>query len=393
MLGNILVIKAYSRYHVLCIAADYMIASFRKKGYHVTVVDLTIEELLSETLTAALKKPYVLIFSFQALLFELRLADNKTSLLASMNTPVFGHIVDHPIYHDLRIAPLQGNNIYLGCIDKSHVDYVEKYYTNIKHVMFLPHAGFLAQNIIPYKNRKIDFYFPSSYINPTAVITKINSMPEVYQNISTLLIKNMLENPLLTLQNALSAYLDEVNFAYSLVEFTIFMDILSIVDEYIRSYTRDKCIRCLLENNISITVSGNGWDNFESDFQHNLTIMGTDGIDLLDVLEIIANSKMVLNHVPTLQTGMHERIFTTMMCGAICLTNDFPIIHDEFIDSENILLFSDNQLQSFADKINNILASPDLANEIAHKGNLIANEYHTWSNNADEILRIVGLET
>ena len=102
---------------------------------------------------------------------------------------------------------------------------------------------------------------------------------------------------------------------------------------------------------------------------------------------------MVLNHIPTYQTGMHERIFTTMMCGAICLTNDFPIVHDEFTDSENILLFSDNQLQSFADKINYIQASPNLARDIAHKGNLIANEHHTWSNNVDEILRIVGLQT
>lgn len=392
MLGNILVFKGQSRYNVLRIAADYMVDSFRKKGYNVTIADLTIEGQLSEVLASALDKSYVLIFSFQALLFDLYLSDNKTLLLNAINTPVFGHIVDHPVYHHSRIAQPLGDKIYLGSIDKSHVEYVEKYYPHIKHAVFLPHAGFLAHNIIPYENRTVDLYFPSSYTNPSATINKIKDMPDIYQTMSMLLIKNMLKDPFLTLQNALATYLNEVNFTYLIDEFTELMDIFSIVDGYIRAYTRDKCIRCLLENNISVTVSGNGWDNFESDFQHNLIIMGSNGIDFLNVLEIIANSKMVLNDIATYQTGLHERIFTSMLCGAICLTNDFPIIHDEFTDRENILLFSHNQLQRFADKINTILASPDLAIQIAYKGNLIASQYHTWSNNADEILRIVGLQ-
>ena len=267
-----------------------MIDSFRNKGYCVTVIDLAIEKGLFEILSTTFGNPYVLIFSFQALLFDLYLSDNKTLLFNSLNIPVFGHIVDHPVYHSSRIEPPLGDNLYLGCIDKSHVEYIERYYPHIKHAVFLPHAGFLAQNIIPYDSRTISLYFPCSYTNPTTAITQINGMPDVYKNMSKQLIKNMLNDPFLTLQNALSTYLNEINFTYSIEEFTDFMGISSIVDEYIRSYTRDKCIRCLLENNINVTVSGNGWDTFESDFHHNLFIMSSSGIDFLNVLEIIANS-------------------------------------------------------------------------------------------------------
>lgn len=389
MKGKILVFKGQSRYNVLRIAADYMVDAFYKKGYQVHLVDLTLEEE-RQRIMEILGEEYDLIFSFQALLFDSCLTDGKTSDLSFLaNTPVFGHIVDHPIFHSTRLEPSHGTNIFLGCIDRSHVDYIKKYYPSIRNVFYLPHAGFKAKNIIPYENRTIDVFFPSSYIKPSVILDKIEKLPEVYKVIAKELIHNMLENPLLHLQDALYLYLYQIKFEYKYDEFLDLMQIFSVVDEYIRVYTRDKCIRYLLKNKINITVSGGGWREFDTNHKNYLHIISTTGLEFFDVLEFMGNSKMVLNHVPTLQNGMHERIFSSMLCGAICLTNDFPIIHEEFTDNKNIILYSNSKLQTFADKIKELLVTPYKAKEIATTGQYIAEQSHTWDRNAQEILNIV----
>ncbi|WMJ90212.1 glycosyltransferase [Anaerocolumna sp. MB42-C2] len=389
MAENIIVLKGQSQYNVLRIAADYMIESFKKRGYNVIEFDLTTDGALTEFIDTATKITCSLIFSFQALLFDVLLSDSKTALLNQLNIPVFGHIVDHPIYHNLRLSQVNGDNIYLGCIDQSHVDYVHKYYTNIKNVTYLPHGGFNASTITPYQERSIDLFFPCSYSEPDEIMNKINALPEVYQNMCIIFIKKMLDDPTQNLQDTLYQYLDNINFIYEDEDFTQIMEIVKVVDQYIRAYTRDKCIRYLLDNGITVTVSGNGWPKFKSAHINNLNILESNGMAFGDVLNVMGKSKMVLNHIATHQNGTHERIFTSMMCGAVCLTLDFPSVHTEFIDSKNIILFSDNNLKLFTDRIKDLLSYPTKAEEIAKKGTLIAAQSHSWLNNVDKILEII----
>jgi glycosyltransferase involved in cell wall biosynthesis len=389
MKKNIIVIKGQSQYNVLRIAADYMIESFRQKGYNVLELDLTVDGVLAEFKELVMNTPCELIFSFQALLFEQRLDNSVTSLLNSTKIPVFGHIVDHPVYHDFRLSSVNGDNITLGCIDKSHVEYVKKYYPNIENVVYLPHGGFKAETIISYENRTIDLFFPCSYSDPNEIMIQINNLPSVYSNMCKLFIQNMLDDPMLTLQDSLYFYLEKINFDYEIDDFKEIMNIVKIVDLYVRAITREKCIQCLLENNITVTVSGNGWSNFKTDYKDNLIILDSTGMDFTDVLNIMGNSKMVLNHISTHQHGTHERIFSSMICGAISLTHDFPIVNEEFTNNKDIVLFRDDQLQSLVDTIKYLINHESKAKEIAKQGYLIAKEHHTWLNNVDEILKVM----
>lgn len=392
MKGKILVLKGESLYNVLRIAADDMVKAFQNKGYDVIVLDLVMEEDANR-LNDVLRERLDLIFSIQALLFDFCLTDEKTAKFSAFkNTPVFGHIVDHPIYHNARVATIHGDNMYVGCIDRKHVEYIQNYYPGVKNALFIPHGGFLPQRIVPYEERSIDLYFPCSYKRPSKIRDDIDKLPQVYRNVAYLLIERMLEDRLLTLQDALYAYLEKIRFEYTSEEFSQLMCILNSVDKYIREYSRDKCIRCLIESGIRVTVSGSGWEDFDADLLSEVHVLGSEGIDFLEVVETMADSKFVLNNAPAYQYGTHERIFTSMLCGAICLTHDFPIMHEEFIDGEDILLYSDDNLPLFIDRIKELLNSPDQAKKIANRGYQKAKQSHTWANNAETILRIVGLE-
>lgn len=392
MKGTILVLKGESFYNVLRIAADDMVRAFQEKGYDVVVLDLVKEEDAYH-LNNVLKGKFELIFSIQALLFDFCLEDGETAVFSTFkNTKVFGHIVDHPIYHSTRLATIHGDNMYVGCIDRKHVEYIQSYYPGVKNALFLPHGGFLPQRTVPYEKRSIDIYFPCSYRRPFKIRENINKLPEVYRNMAYLLIDKMLEDKLLTLQEALSTYLDKIHFEYTSEEFSQIMCIINLVDQYIRENSRDKCIRSLVESGLKITVSGTGWEDIDPELLSKIHVLGSEGIDFLEVVETMADSKFVLNNAPAYQYGTHERIFTSMLCGAICLTHDFPIIHEEFTDGEDILLYSEDNMSLFAERIKELLNSPDQAKEIANSGYQKAKQSHTWASNAETILRIVGLE-
>ena len=153
MKGNILVLKGQSLYNVLRIAADYMVEAFRKKDYDVTVLDLTLQDDANR-LNDVLKEQFVLVFSFQALLFEFCLDNSKTAVFSLLkDTPVFGHIVDHPIYHNRRLETNHGENMYVGCIDNSHVDYIRKYYPGVKNAVFFYHMpAFMQKRLLHIMN-------------------------------------------------------------------------------------------------------------------------------------------------------------------------------------------------------------------------------------------------
>ena len=391
MSGKILVLKGMSRYNVLRQAADEMVEGFINQGFKVVIVDLTLEDQIKKFPNFIFEDTYDLIFSFQAIAFEIRLKDNLSSFLNALNIPIFGYIVDFPVYHDYRIAPMQGDNMYFGFIDRSHVDYVHKYYPHVVNAYYLPHGGFEGRNIKHYNERTIDLYFPSSYTSPEEIMNQINELPTVYKNISNLIIPQLLEHPLLTLQDALANYLEQVKFTYTSEEFTQIVSILYLVDQYIRTYTRDKLVRYLLNNQINLTVSGTGWEHFVNNSDNHFTVLASEGLDIIDTLEIMGNSKMVLNNTPTYQDGMHERIFSSMRCGAILLTNDFPCIHEEFTPGENILLYSDADFSGFADQIQHLLSHPEEAQSIANNGKQIADASHSWSDRAKNVLELVGL--
>ncbi len=391
MNGHILVMKGKSRYNVLRLAADEIAEGFADFGFDVTVADLGDNTTLASNFKLAMSQRYDLIFSLQALFFDLRASNGTSSFFNAYDVPVFGHIVDHPLFHHDRIAPSQGDNMYLACIDRNHVNYVNKYYPHIANVTHLTHGGFNPRSSVSYNERTIDVYFPSSYTSPEEVLDKLESLPDVYKKMAHMFIQLMLKDPMLTLQDALAKYLKEVKFTCDSEEFKEIMNILFVVDLYVRTTTRDHCIHSLLSNNIKVTVNGAGWDKFNNKPGYKLEIITDKGLDISQTLDIMGKSKMVLNHLPTYQNGMHERIYSSMRAGAISLTLDFPIVHEQFTDNENIILFQDSQHQVLADRVKYLLDHPIEAARIAELGKESADELHTWAHNSNKILRITGL--
>lgn len=388
---KILVMKGISRYNVLRRAADEVIEGFQSLGHHVDVMDLSQEEDLN-LVNVLDYGQYQLVYSFQALCFELIVDENETPLFAKFpDTKFVGHIVDLPIYHRHRLSTNHSSNMYIAVIDRNHIDFIKKHYTNVKNVEFIPHGGFAPTMTIPYAEKKIDVFFSSSYESPMVALEKIDRLESVFLRIAENVINKMMELGDWNLDKMLRNYLREVKFDCTEEEYLLILTSIFEVDEFVRFITRHNLVYDLLEAGIHVTVCGQGWEKFPKDYKDRLTILSSEGMDIDASNQLMANAKIVINQAPTLIDGTHERVFSAMRSGSVAVTHDYSIWKEYFTDEENVILYDGNNPIDLASKIKYLLQNPIDAEKIAKAGQSIAESKHKWEDNAQRILTYLGL--
>lgn len=122
-------------------------------------------------------------------------------------------------------------------------------------------------------------------------------------------------------------------------------------------------------------MAGSGWENLYPLCPDNLIITGS--VDFSQTVDLIANSKMVLN-IMAWEDGIHDRVLSTMKNGSICITNSNSYIDAHFQDGENILLFDLEKLDMLPAKINTLLNNQTKAKLIAYAGYLKVCSDFTW---------------
>jgi hypothetical protein len=330
------------------------------------------------------------ILVFNPILYS-TMVNESISLFDYLDYPVFTYLVDYPYYHIERLNNVKSDKIYLSCVDYNHIAYLNRYHRNIKNVVFLPHFGFKSEDYIPYEQREIDLYFPGSYVNPKNRLKDINELPEVLAHIAKTLISEMIKCKNLTLDEALTNYLDSIQFAYDLDHIPELINVLLCVDQYLRDYYRHNIITEILNSGISLMVSGTGWSELKTVYPNLLCVL-SEGVDIEENISVIANSKILLNILPSFKNGTHERIFTAMMNGCICLTNENQFLIDNYKDNDEIVYYDINYLENLPDIIRNLLNNPQESKKIAEQGREKVRDEYGFTKTAKQILTIMGCE-
>lgn len=90
----------------------------------------------------------------------------------------------------------------------------------------------------------------------------------------------------------------------------------------------------------------------------------------------------------TLSNDINYRIFETMGCNTLILTNNTENINTFFKDMENIVIY-DNETELF-EKLNILLSDNDLIKKISNSGYKLVKNNHTYDNRADVLLKIIS---
>lgn len=330
----------------------------------------------------AIKESFDVIFTINGMLLE-EDSELGKELLKDQQVIYCTYLMDHPLIHAIRLKN-KYPKIFVLSPDQNHVRYTDQYLQNIWGTAFLPHAGCMGTVIRPYQEREIDISFMGSYILPERVRAEFSSYPEEMRQIMERAANLLIQNSELSLEEAVIFILENHGIQLSQEEIAEILPEFRIVDRYIRSYYRDQVIRTLVDAGICVDVYGDGWEQFRAENADGLKVH--PAVSYMESLDITGNSKISLNIMPWFKDGAHDRVFTAMLCGAVCLTDGSLWLEEQLRETEHIYFYSLKGLKYLPAKARRILSEPKAAAKVAETGKKLAEEQHTWARRAEEIV-------
>jgi len=379
---RILVVKGRSRYDVLRDFADELITGFQNMGIIVDIYDVADSEHRCTQDEFCKMQIYDAIVSFNGMM------TNLLDLFDKHAKPLFlSFLVDHPYYHHPRMESANENHC-VSCVDHHHVKYIEKYYPNVKDTCFIAHGGnHPVTPVKPYKERSYSVVFMGSYGDIATEEQEINEFPELAKTIAWNVINQHRANRHKPLEMLFQKEFEKYQLDISKEEFRNLLYQMAIVDKYIRLQNRKSIIDTLTQNGVHVDVFGANWETYSCDSPDLIHIHGQ--VSYSTILETMCDTKIVLNALPLFMNGSHERVFTSMLCGAVCLTERNEYLEGLFHDGAELRFFDMDDLGKLPCIIEEILSDSEKAEQIALTGQRKAREHHTWMHRAEDIIKFI----
>ncbi|MBE5882157.1 MAG: glycosyltransferase family 1 protein [Lachnospiraceae bacterium] len=349
----------------------------------------------------------VLSFNFHGMCMEPQFVDeNGTYIWDALGITCYNILADHPYYYYERFKNCPKNYVQLS-IDKGHEAFMKRFFPEVKMGPFLPLGGTMLTGVLktsekdgipcflsdsgvnaqrPISERGIDVVFTGNYASPARFEKYITRLGEEYTQFYYEMIHDLLSQPHQTVEEVVERYLRREILEVSEAELKETMQNITFIDLYIRYHARGQVVRALVDEGIKVHVFGDKWDELECEHPENL--INGDSLYSEECLYQIQNSKISLNVLPWFRGGPHDRIFNTMLNGAVCLTDSNPYLDELLVDGENCLVFSLDKPEEMAERLISLLSDTRRLQEIADAGIMLAQE-HTWAKRMQEFSRWV----
>lgn len=344
-----------------------------EKNTQIEVIELDTVEQVEE-----LDKCLGLVFSIDNYRSDIKY-NQEQSIYQNIEVPHVNYIWSQVVYLNHSLEELsQKQEIFIK--DRHQSNHLKNYY-NLDSQL-LPMFGVRGTKIIPWEKRDISVFFPASYLDENSILSQIEAtLPEVMGEIAkttislleknkNFLIEETIEECLKTkgvkfTDDTIRAYMEEYGFA---------------IDSYLNRKYRNKVLRLILGQGIPITVCGVNWRVFKETLaekdQSLLTIIG-ENLSLRAVADHMGRAKIVLNLSPNLQDGIHERVTSGLMNGAICITDENPYMVEKVKDADVVELFQWNTSSSIPKKIRKILQQETKSIEKSKRAIKFGNENYS----------------
>lgn len=378
MRKKILGIHIRSSYDVLSIFLKELYMGFEQQGYEVD--EIVLDE--HHSLRDAINRPfhlYEFVFSINSALLD------ELAFYLPATVPAVAYLVDHPIEQDGRVRNACPTYLVAHC-GRYRAQYADEIYKNINENTFIPHGGSKGTVDIPYEDREYNVVLLGGYERPERILEKINALPDQLPEFNRQLINVLVSDETISWGAAIKQVCRDNAIELDSYQLGRLGVKTFQADNFFRMYCREAVVKSLIEQKIYVDVFGNGWENLDCENKEYVRIH--EPVSYEEALNIMGNSKIVLNVAPTHNAGGHERIFSAMLNGAICFTNYSSYISEAGLE-EMLVPYSIHQMNLIPDMVRMILDAPAAAKDIAQRAQKCALENHTWMNRAKDIIEFV----
>lgn len=306
-------------------------------------------------------------------------------LCDQLGIPHVAVVVDSPNHFlDLAKSPLT----LITCIDRSFADFFQ----NLKNqpVLFLPHAVDRDFSVTQTDERPYEVTLLGSCLD---VEERLASWPHIFSSSVCAILREAVEisfdDPTIPYFQALSEALQRRLRSHGDLDprQLNYFELMEQLEFVIRGQDRLDLVLAIRDAEVHVfgTKSGaKGWDYYLRNASSNIKVHGR--ISYVEALQVMGQSKILLNSCPSIRDGAHERIFAGLMAGAAIMTNDNRYIREQFVEDDQILLYRANALAKVNEELRQLLDDEARRQEMVKKGRLRVQRAHTWDHRAPVLI-------
>ncbi len=375
---SVLIFKGLSQYDTSNYILDDFDQAYKRLGLNTIVVDLKIEgEETTNTFRDAILNQNVL-FALGINANGQYSVDGK-SIYDIAKIPHVSWLIDHPVYHLSRIESLAKDYGIIGVVDRDHAPFLSAAISPPPPSLFLPHGGNPGSDAIPGE-RDLDVMFSGTGVNPAAIRETWKEADSLRKKGYETGVELSLANPKLKLMDMATQVFTELSFAPDRASFA---DLMLKVERYLRAYDRYQVLKSLDDAAQPVHIFGDGWEfaNFKHHQQH-------PSVPYNDSIELLKRSKIAINISAFFTDGAHDRIFSSMLGGALSATGTTPYLNELPGFTESALIYGEQQAP-LAEQIKDALANPTETRAKAEQGKIFAKAGHTFAHRAETLLESI----
>lgn len=322
-------------------------------------------------------------------------------------------IVDHPFYYYEELKYLPESYLQI-CIDEDHTDYMKQFYPHVLLGETLPLAGCdyrssfgggsplslredvtdpsamipnLTGETIPFlsvSERSTPVVFTGCFTNPDFFLPYMNRNGEEYNTFYHGILDDLLASPDQCIHTVYLRHLNRELPELTTEDLRNVMNKMIFLDLWIRFTYRGKVIASLVDGGVPVHCIGAGWETLP--LKNKAGLSYTEYSDTQVCLKAISEAKISLNVMPWFKRGAHDRIYSSMHNGAVCVTDKSRYLTERYNDGDLLRYYDLNALEKLPDIVTELLEQPEAMQQIADRARAYAGQNLTWKQYAKQLI-------
>lgn len=304
--------------------------------------------------------------------------------------PYFSILLEPACYSlDLLRSPLS----IISCVDRQDIATMQA--INFKRAFFFPHAVERELSPDPHLEKKYEVaFFGSCYDYESMRIYWGGIIPIWTSRVIDDAIGIVFLDDTISLDQALrkaceaspqfqkEVKADERSFSYR------------CLDYYTRGKDRIELIRSIKNAHVHVFgelkqglgVEKKGWSHYLAG-QSNVTLHPP--VPFAEALQIMKQSKIVLNSMPYCRDGSHERVFAALACGALPVSSESKFLREEFCAGKEIEFYQAAHRADISERIDALLSNEPQRQAAVASGREKVMQRHTWDHRAELLMSVL----
>ena len=353
------VILMVGLYDTLDIFTYELKKEFEKIGLEVMIFNSQDMEGSMIKLSEFIKELVKAVVTFNNLVFNMEIIKGQ-NIWEQLQIPCINILMDHPFIHKKALDNAPANAVVI-CPDRNHMKFVQRFYPQIPIVGFLPHGGKAKDiSIKPICERSIDILYAGGISYKFIEQSKPDFKEFTFdaKKIANETYEELINNPDRTTEDVIEERLLHNGIILSDNELLNVIEKLHYIDMMAVSYYREKTVKTLVDAGFKVTLYGTGWEVCDWIDNENLDYRGRVSAD--KIVDLMYDSKIVLNTMTWFKDGTHDRVFNGMLAGAVAVTDSSIYMKENFTDNE-LVMFELEDIDKLPHIINDLrweLAAP-----------------------------------